>query len=395
MNTEIDRIKVFLKQGYDLYIYGTGLWGRNVYHELRKQQIPIKGFVVTKKENMEKLFELTIFEYFELEHKKVLLVLGLNKHNTKEVVDYLKMNHFDNERIFYSDTILGISDVRCGYDEVPCLDITTKIGCNVNCKYCPQAVLVNAYFEENKGRERYLSVDTLEKCMDHMPENVNYQFGGMAEAFLNPDCLELIRTVCKTKHTVNLYTTLVGVTEDMLYEIIDLPIDYVTLHVADIKGYAKIPATDEYYRLLEIAVNAKKKNGNRFIDMCNSQAEPDPYVSDICEGKYIITSTLLDRAGNLQGDRLVSKCIKTGRISCGICGKALNKNELMPDGTLLLCCMDYGMKHVLGNLKEQSYSEIMKGTEMKRVKEGMEINFEDDILCRSCSSANLIDWCKE
>ncbi len=54
MNTEIDRIKVFLKQGYDLYIYGTGLWGRNVYHELRKQQIPIKGFVVTKKENIEK-----------------------------------------------------------------------------------------------------------------------------------------------------------------------------------------------------------------------------------------------------------------------------------------------------------------------------------------------------
>lgn len=53
MNTEIDRIKVFLKQGYDLYIYGTGLWGRNVYHELRKQQIPIKGFVVTKKENIE------------------------------------------------------------------------------------------------------------------------------------------------------------------------------------------------------------------------------------------------------------------------------------------------------------------------------------------------------
>lgn len=75
MNTDIDRIKVFLKQGYDLYIYGTGLWGRNVYHELRKQQIPIKGFVVTKKENIEKLFELTIFEYFELEHKKVLPIV--------------------------------------------------------------------------------------------------------------------------------------------------------------------------------------------------------------------------------------------------------------------------------------------------------------------------------
>lgn len=391
MNAEIDRIKALLKQEYDVYIYGTGLWGRNVYSELKKHQIPISGFVVTKRDNLEELFEVPIFEYYELEHKKALLVLGLNKHNTKEVVDFLEKNHFDDKRVFYADAVLEIKDSRCGYDEVPCLDITTKIGCNVNCKYCPQDVLLKAYLKNNKARERYLTVDTFKKCIEHMPENANYQFGGMAEAFLNPSCLELIRIVCERKHRVDLYTTLVGMTEDMLYEVMDLPIDYVTLHVADIKGYAKIPTTDEYYRLLEIAVNANKKNGNRFIDMCNSQAEPDPCVRDICEGKYIITSTLLDRAGNLQGDGLVSKCIRTGKISCGICGRALNKNELLPDGTLLLCCMDYGMKHVLGNLKEQSYSEIMNGAEIKKVKEGMEFNFEQDILCRSCSSANLID----
>ena len=171
----------------------------------------------------------------------------------------------------------------------------------------------------------------------------------------------------------------------------DLPIDYVTLHVADAKGYAKISTTNEYYRLLEIAVNSKKRNGSMFIDMCNSQAEPDVRVAEICRGKYIITSTLLDRAGNLKGDNLVSKCIRSGKIVCGICGNALNRNELLPDGTLLLCCMDYSMKHVLGNLKEQPYEEIMNGEEIKRVKRGMEFDFEKDVLCRSCSSANLVN----
>lgn len=389
MNAKIDKINSFLNQGYSVYIYGTGLWGRNVYNELKNQGMQISGFVITKRESTRRLFELPILEYAELDYKKAVLVLGLNQHNTKEVVAFLEKNHFDDERIFYSGDILGLSDVRCGYDEIPCLDITTMVGCSINCRYCPQNVLLKSYFKDNNKRERYMTVDTLRKCMEHMPGNVSYQFGGMAEAFLNPDCLELIHMVCDTKHTVNLYTTLAGMTEEMLYKVMDLPIEYVTLHVADAKGYAKIPATDEYYRLLEIAVNSKKRNGSMFIDMCNSQAEPDNRVSEICKGKYIITSTLLDRAGNLEGENLVRKRIESGKITCGICGNSLNKNELLPDGTLLLCCMDYGMKHVLGNLKNQTYEEILNGREMQKVRAGMESDFEKDILCRSCSSANL------
>lgn len=256
---------------------------------------------------------------------------------------------------------MGLDDVRCGYDETPCLDITTKIGCSVNCKYCPQDVLLKEYYKSNSDRERYLRVDTLIKCMENMPDNAAYQFGGMSEPFLNPNCLELIQAICDRKHTVNLYTTLVGLDEETLYKVMELPIDFVTLHVADARGYAKIPATEEYYRLLEIAVNYKRKNGKPFVNMCNAQAEPDMRVHEICGGKFTISSTLLDRAGNLKGEELVSKRIETGKISCGVCGKALNKNELLPDGTLLLCCMDYGMKHVLGNLKEKTYEEIIGG----------------------------------
>ena len=213
----------------------------------------------------------------------------------------------------------------------------------------------------------------------------------MVEPFLNPNCLELIKVVCEKKRTVNLYTTLIGLNERSLQELMELPIDYVTLHVADAKEYAKIPTTDEYYHLLDMAINSKKRNGKPFVDMCNAQTEPDARVADICKEKYIISSTLIDRAGNLEGTNLVSKRIGTGKISCGVCGNALNKNELLPDGTLLLCCMDYGMKHVLGNLKEQSYQEIMEGAEIKRIRAGMELNDKEDILCRMCSCANLMD----
>lgn len=391
MNAGINKVKRFQEQGYKIYVYGVGLWGRNVYHELLNNGININGFVVTKIDNMKTLFELPISEYFELKHNKSVLILGLNQHNTKEVCTFLEQHRFNKNRIVYSDDIMGVSDIRCGYDEVPCLDITTKIGCNVNCKYCPQDVLLRSYFMDNPGRENYLCMDTLMKCIEHMPDNASYQFGGMAEPFLNPDCLEMIRFICDGKHRVNLYTTLVGLNEEILYKVMDLPIEYVTLHVADNMGYAQISTTDEYYHLLEIAVNYKKKDGKRFVDMCNAQAEPDKHVAEICKGKYIIPSTLIDRAGNLEGENLVSKRLETGKISCGVCGRALNKNELLPDGTLLLCCMDYGMKHVLGNLKEQSYAEIMSGTEIEQIKRSMESDFKKDILCRVCSCANLVD----
>jgi len=391
MNQVIDKIKSFQMRGSHIYIYGTGLWGRNVYKELCNKSICADGFVVTKKEKMEMLFELPIIQYSDLKSSDAVFILGLNQHNTKEVYRFLKEQRVEEKRIIYANEVLGINDVRCGYDEVPCLDITTGMGCRVNCKYCPQDTLLRKYFKDNPYREKYLTENTFKKCMENMPAHANYQFCGMAEPFLNPDCFNLIRIACDAGHTVNLYTTLVGLDEEMLYSVMELPIDYVTLHVADARGYAKINITDEYYHLLDIALNYQRSDGKMFVDMCNAQAEPDARVAEMCKGKYIISSTLIDRAGNLEGKDLVSKQIETGKISCGVCGKALNKNELLPDGTLLLCCMDYGMKHPLGNLKEQSYDEIMNATEIKKIREGMESDFTKNILCRSCSCANPED----
>ncbi len=389
MYTGIQKVRYFQNLGYKVYVYGAGLWGRNVYHELKTNGIDVDGFVVTKIDSISTLFGHSIQEYFDLERDKSVLVLGLNPHNTREVYAFLKKQGFNEKRIIYSDDIMGINDIRCGYDELPCLDITTKVGCSINCRYCPQELLLKAYYKENPDRENYLRKDTLIRCIENMPTETNFQFGGMAEPFLNPDCVELLQVVCDTKRTVNLYTTLVGLNKETLLKVMDLPIDYVTLHVADAKGYAKIPTTDEYYHLLEMAINYKRSDGRAFVDMCNAQAEPDLRVADICKGKYTISSTLIDRAGNLEGENLVSKRIQTGKIACGVCGKALNKNELLPDGTLLLCCMDYGMKHVLGNLKEQPYKKIMEGTEVQRIRKGMAFDEKEDVLCRSCSCANL------
>ena len=93
-----------------------------------------------------------------------------------------------------------------------------------------------------------------------------------------------------------------------------------------------------------------------------------------------------NRAGNLDFEDLL-KVEHKGEIVCA-CGKSKTgwMPELLPDGRVVLCCNDYGMQHVLGNLFTESWSEIVNGDEYRSIEAGM----KDDtipILCRTCGAA--------
>ena len=101
-----------------------------------------------------------------------------------------------------------------------------------------------------------------------------------------------------------------------------------------------------------------------------------------------IANVMFDRAGNLEKQGLLHKNAK-GKIRC-MAGSKTNIGiwtpEVLPDGTVTLCCMDYGMKHVLGNIVKQSWEDIYAGAEYQKILKG----FEDetiDILCRNCTGA--------
>ena len=47
-----------------------------------------------------------------------------------------------------------------------------------------------------------------------------------------------------------------------------------------------------------------------------------------------------------------------GPRTCG-CVENLYHNVLMPNGDVSLCCMDYGLDNIIGNLDNQSYEEVI------------------------------------
>jgi radical SAM protein with 4Fe4S-binding SPASM domain len=73
-----------------------------------------------------------------------------------------------------------------------------------------------------------------------------------------------------------------------------------------------------------------------------------------------------------------------------LCGRDLlyDNNMLLPNGDVLLCCQDWAMNHVIGNLFNNSYYEIFGSAEMSRIrKENMKMGFSDKSICRKCVHA--------
>ena len=132
--------------------------------------------------------------------------------------------------------------------------------------------------------------------------------------------------------------------------IIRLPFKQVVLHTADKDGFANIPVTKEYLELLKIITNTHKKDGSMFVDEANCQSKPHEKVLEITKGKFKIYCEMSDRAGNLDNkDNNLTMADVHGKLYCTR-SVNINHNVLLPDGTVVLCCNDFGMKHVLGNL---------------------------------------------
>ena len=74
------------------------------------------------------------------------------------------------------------------------LEITTRIGCSVNCVYCPQKTLAARYMETGNADNKpiVMSLDTFKACLDKTPKDTRIDFSGMAEPWQNKDCTKMV-----------------------------------------------------------------------------------------------------------------------------------------------------------------------------------------------------------
>jgi sulfatase maturation enzyme AslB (radical SAM superfamily) len=257
------------------------------------------------------------------------------------------------------------------------MEITTKIGCKNACLYCPQDKLMAAY--KKRSHEFSMSFETFKTCIDKLPGYVDVEFSGMSEPWLNPECTRMVLYAHRKKHKINVYTTLVGMTLDDIRQIENVPFGYFWVHLPCREGLENIKVDDNYLKILENILHFLESHKNISVSFHIRGHEPHPKIKSLLKDK-IQKRVIGVRANNLDFDYLKPIKRRKGVIACA---RNLRHNILLPNGDVLLCCMDYGMQHVLGNLVTGDYESLFSSPEFLKVKEGLK-DESADIICRYC-----------
>ena len=275
----------------------------------------------------------------------------------------------------------------------PVMELTTMIGCPLMCTFCPQDNLRDNYGTDTK----YMQPMDLMTILAKLPKNTRIDFSGMAEPWANPEATTMLEMVLYLGFNVAIYTTLYGMTDpERVKKAIEShpnQIEVIMLHLPDanknMKGWKM---SDEWMKALQVMASLQVPCGIGAMTMDGSGL-----VAPELQG---IVGRLAGWKGHTRADSLPVEQIGnqdihiTPRHEFALTCRStpfFDRNVLLPNGDVVLCCMDYNLKHVIGNLLKQTYEEIFaseKLAEIIAINEKPE--FDKCSICKSCDNVRAI-----
>jgi hypothetical protein len=256
------------------------------------------------------------------------------------------------------------------------LQITTRIGCANECTYCPQESLIKAY--KRRSTNLLMRLDNFKSFIEKLPSKLNIWFAGMCEPWLNPECTQMILYAHKKGHKICVFTTLIGMTLSDIDLIESVPFGFFQIHLlSDIK-HKKFAINDDYLAVLNKIFESKINTSFH----CHDKNLDLNLKLILGKNNSIEFRSLKQRAGNIKIGSRLNLAKRRGLIGCR---RNLRCNVLLPNGDIILCSNDYGMKHVLGNITISHYDSIFNGNEFRKIRRGLR-DESIDILCRFCNN---------
>jgi hypothetical protein len=274
------------------------------------------------------------------------------------------------------------------------MELTTMIGCPLRCSFCPQENLLQSYGKDTK----YMSQVDLTRMLVKLPKNTRIDFSGMSEPWANPSCTSMLEEVLYMGFKVAIYTTLYGMTDpERVKKVIEDhrdQIEVVMIHLPDanknMKGWKM---SDEWLKAAEVIGALNVPCGVQAMTMDGSGiVHPD--IQSLVGGRLppFLGHT---RADSLNPEQVVGQALSiTPRHAFALTCRSTpfyDRNVLLPNGDVVLCCMDYNLKHVIGNLLTQTYDEIFQGKPLQdiiAINEASE--FDKCSICKSCDNIRRI-----
>jgi radical SAM protein with 4Fe4S-binding SPASM domain len=190
----------------------------------------------------------------------------------------------------------------------------------------------------------------------------------------------------KKGHRISVFTTLVGMKVSDVAQLEHIPFGFFRVHLPTERGLETINTDENYLPVLDRLLSSKIKakyhgHGGSIRPQIRKQIEKS--------NENVELRSLYSRSGNFKAEKRLQRKKKRGAIRCV---RKLRNNVLLPNGDVVLCSNDYGMKHVLGNLLSENYESLFNSPELLLIEKGQR-DESLDILCRHCDNfCRNADW---
>ena len=289
------------------------------------------------------------------------------------------------------------------------LEVTTRIGCSNMCEYCPQVTLIGEYRKKdplnviNDKSDIVMSLDSFKKCLETIPTDVDIHFAGYTEPFENPNAIDMIEHATSKGHKVMINTTLVGMTKEVwgrLDRLDKSKLKDIHLHLPsasydenigvkkpvshiELDGFKVKELSNEYAQMLVFAIrNPVRGQSGGWAVHLHCHGDLHPQLSKVDENLKKADLPISRRDINSRAMNLLLEKKQKVPDDINIRGKCsrVSQNILLPDGRLALCCQDYGLDQIMGNLLTQTWGEYIESDLYNQVLQ---------------EGADLCDYCEE
>lgn len=253
------------------------------------------------------------------------------------------------------------------------LEITSTIGCAMMCDYCPQT-LIKSTLDKNINN-RILQKKNFINYFKNIPNSTIIHWSGYSEPLAHKDFPFFAEYLRDNNYEQHISTTMFGRPDTEIFMSKFNFFGSVTFHLPDDSKLMKLKVGQRYLKNLESALIYQASNlhfKNIYIVVFGKNFHPD--VSNLIFkllDKKIINKKSIDIRDHLHsrnneitkmnGFRVTSRKLENSKFSNKLfyCSYGrLDQGVLVPNGDINICCHDYSLKGIVGNIKNNNISDI-------------------------------------
>lgn len=232
-----------------------------------------------------------------------------------------------------------------------------------------------------------MTMETFKKIVAWTPTEFEIRFSGFVEPFMNPRCAEMILYAKEQNRKVGIFTTLMRASlKDLKKIMFTLSFkkneDSLIIHLPSNDNTEHFIINDFYLNKLRYVLSIKGDNIDFHYHGKDMQSDVKKVV--IASPRKAFFVKLISRSGNVNAQLAPPTEKLKGKIRCSRFD--MHGHTILPDGRVALCCNDFGLKHILGDIHKDDYKAIRQSKELKNVFQGQD-DESIDILCRKCEFA--------